>query len=88
MPETDIAQACIVADRIRSALKSRPFVVENVPVTLTVSIGVAAATLSMSGADALMKAADRALHTAKRQGRNRVVLFEAKAQPVLKLAAE
>ena len=88
LPETDIAQACIVADRIRSALKSRPFVVENVPVTLTVSIGVAAATLSMSGADALMKAADRALHTAKRQGRNRVVLFEAKAQPVLKLAAE
>lgn len=88
LPETDIAQACIVADRIRSALISRPLVVENVPVTLTVSIGVAAATLSMSGAAALMKAADRAMYTAKQQGRNRVVLFEAKAQPVPKLAAE
>jgi diguanylate cyclase (GGDEF)-like protein len=88
LPETDIAQACIVADRIRSELTSRPFVVDDVPVTLTLSIGVAAATLSMSGAGALMKAADRAMYSAKAQGRNRVMLFEAKAQPQPRLAAE
>jgi diguanylate cyclase (GGDEF)-like protein len=88
LPETDIAQACIVADRIRSALMSRPLVVQDAPLKLTVSIGVAAATLGMSSADALMKAAGRALYAAKQQGRNRVVLFEAKPRPAPKLAAE
>jgi diguanylate cyclase (GGDEF)-like protein len=60
--------------------------VDGEPLVLTVSIGLAAATLSMSGIDALMKAADQALYSAKEQGRNRVVPFVPKAPA--KLAAE
>jgi PleD family two-component response regulator len=37
---------------------------------LTVSIGMAEATVSMSGIDALMGAADHALYQAKAEGRN------------------
>lgn len=88
LPETDIAQAMIVAERIRAAVLARPFVMEKFAVPLTVSIGVAAATLSMSGIDALMKAADRALHDAKAQGRNRVVRFADPNAPKIARAAE
>ncbi len=88
LPETDMLQACVVAERIRIALIARPFIVEDAPVTLTVSIGVAAATLSMSGPGALMKAGDRALYAAKAQGRNRVMQFDSKMLPAPRLAAE
>ena len=40
---------------------------------LTVSIGIAEATVSMSGIDALMGAADHALYQAKAEGRNRCI---------------
>jgi diguanylate cyclase (GGDEF)-like protein len=86
LPETEAAQARTVAARIQSSLAVQPFLVDGEPLVLTVSIGLAAATLSMSGIDALMKAADQALYSAKEQGRNRVVQFVPKA-PV-KLAAE
>jgi diguanylate cyclase (GGDEF)-like protein len=89
LPETELHQAVVVAERIRSALTARPFVAETVALPLTVSIGVAAATLGMSGIGALLKAADRALYEAKAQGRNRVIRFEAtSAQPSAALAAE
>jgi diguanylate cyclase (GGDEF)-like protein len=86
LPETDAAQARVVAERIQSNLAIQPFIADGEPVVLTVSIGLAAATLSMSGIDALMKAADQALYSAKAQGRNRIVQFVAK--PPAKLAAE
>jgi diguanylate cyclase (GGDEF)-like protein len=86
LPETDAAQARTVAARIQSSLAVQPFIVDGEPVVLTVSIGLAAATLSMSGTDALMKAADQALYSAKEQGRNRAVQFAPKVPA--KLAAE
>jgi diguanylate cyclase (GGDEF)-like protein len=86
LPETDAAQARTVAARIQSNLALQPIIADGEPVLLTVSIGLAAATLSMSGTDALMKAADQAPYESKAQGRNRVVLFVPKAPA--KLAAE
>ncbi|MFX6167337.1 diguanylate cyclase [Acinetobacter baumannii] len=50
------------------------------------SIGVAEALTSMSGIDALMKAADAALYQAKEGGRNRTQCWLPPAPP--KLAAE
>ena len=42
---------------------------------VTASIGIASATLAMSGVAALMRSADMALYEAKSLGRNRCVLF-------------
>ncbi|UEM12536.1 diguanylate cyclase [Bradyrhizobium barranii subsp. barranii] len=44
---------------------------DKVQFGLTESIGMAEATVSMSGIDALMRAADHALYQTKAEGRNR-----------------
>jgi diguanylate cyclase (GGDEF)-like protein len=86
LPETDIAQAGIVADRIRKRVAARDLVAHKVHFKVTVSIGIAAASASMSGIDALMRAADQALYQAKSQGRNCCVQWSPPEAP--ELAAE
>ena len=49
-----------------------PLLVDAASVAMTVSIGIARATLSQSGIDALMKKADQFLYQAKLGGRNRI----------------
>ena len=88
LPETDLVQAKFVAERIRAKIESHTMTAPNETFALAVSIGVATASLSMSGIDALMSAADQALYEAKAQGRNRVVEFTPHASAELKLAAE
>jgi diguanylate cyclase (GGDEF)-like protein len=72
LPETDSAQAEIVAERIRERVAGHFLSVHSVQFKLTISIGFATAAVSMSGIDALMRAADTALYQAKQGGRNRV----------------
>lgn len=72
LPETDIAQAGIVAERLREKVERSPFGENGVGMKITVSIGTADATLSMSGIAALIRAADEALYRAKLLGRNQV----------------
>ena len=70
-PETDIALAMEVAERLRLALQMTPFHVNGTPVALSASFGVA----SLHPTDpiqALLKRADLALYQAKHSGRNRV----------------
>lgn len=65
------------AERIRTAVASRPFRVENAEFCLTVSIGVTVAHGSAQVPDAvLLSQADMALYSAKDSGRNRVVMNE------------
>jgi diguanylate cyclase (GGDEF)-like protein len=75
LPETDLEQASIVAERIRGTVATQPMRAPTCEFRLTVSIGMAAATLSMSGTGALMNAADQALYRAKAEGRDRVVPY-------------
>jgi diguanylate cyclase (GGDEF)-like protein len=86
LPETDQAQAMIVAERLREAVAAHVLYVHKVQFRLTISIGVAQATVSMSGIDALLRAADQALYQAKAEGRNRTVQWSPQSQQ--KLAAE
>ena len=86
LPETDQAQAMIVAERLREAVAAHVLHVHKVQFKLTISIGVVGATLSMSGIDALLRAADQALYQAKAEGRNRAVQWSPQSEQ--KLAAE
>jgi two-component system, cell cycle response regulator len=75
MPETDMAVAAMVAERLRRRIAADPFAIQqgarNIPVTI--SIGIAAVRGRDDSAAALLKRADQALYRAKRDGRNRVV---------------
>jgi diguanylate cyclase (GGDEF)-like protein len=73
LPGTDLAGAARVAERVRSALVSRPtFGPDGEPVQLRASFGVAAFPEAASPAE-LVAAADGALYAAKRAGKDRVV---------------
>jgi diguanylate cyclase (GGDEF)-like protein len=88
LPETHLAQGRVVADRLRQELRQRPLTVEGDAVTVTVSIGLAEASVSMPSLDALMKAADRALYQAKAGGRDRAVAAAPRAPDAFDQAAE
>ncbi|MFN5715169.1 MAG: GGDEF domain-containing protein, partial [Bradyrhizobium sp.] len=81
-----LSRARTVAERIRRRVEGLTLTADGRPVSVTVSIGVAEALTSMSGIDALMKAADAALYQAKEGGRNRTQCWLPPAPP--KLAAE
>jgi diguanylate cyclase (GGDEF)-like protein len=80
-------QAVAVAERISNKIRSESVATERGALKLTVSIGVAEAALSMSGATALLDAADQALYMAK-AGRNRVAKFRQRGLADRGVAAE
>jgi diguanylate cyclase (GGDEF)-like protein len=86
LPETDLSRAAIVAERLVKNVAARGLRTHNVHFTVTVSIGFAAASLSMAGFEALLHAADQALYQAKSKGRNCAVAWSPPVAP--KLAAE
>ncbi|MFZ5735627.1 sensor domain-containing diguanylate cyclase [Rhodopseudomonas palustris] len=73
LPETDLAQAQVVAERLRREVAANALVVASRSIPATVSIGVATALPGMDDVSELMKAADQALYDAKHAGRNRVI---------------
>jgi two-component system cell cycle response regulator len=75
MPETDMAVAAMVAERLRRRIASEAFAIQQGARSLevTISIGIAALAGSTDTAATLLKRADEALYRAKRDGRNRVV---------------
>lgn len=78
LPETTLAEAHAVAERIRLAIESVGF--ENgsaEPIAVTVSLGIAPFTSETPTPNAWLAAADAPLYAAKRDGRNRCVLANA-----------
>ncbi|MFK0162871.1 GGDEF domain-containing protein [Rhizobium sp. NPDC090279] len=61
-----------VAERVRDAFAARAISIEDKSVACTVSAGVATGTVKGLGFDDVLRAADKALYEAKRNGRNRV----------------
>ena len=75
MPDTDVAFACSVSERLRKSIETTPITISRDPgkLNITISIGIAGSEGNDDTADALLHRADQALYRAKRSGRNKVV---------------
>jgi len=75
MPDTGLAEAGAVAERLRSHVAGSPFNVAGVddPLNVTISVGVAATLPTDDTAQDLLKRADDAVYDAKAGGRNLVI---------------
>jgi diguanylate cyclase (GGDEF)-like protein len=74
LPETDLATARDVAERIRLAVAEAPVSTRKGPLNVTLSAGVAVIDEHIRDLAALFDAADVALYAAKAAGRNRVAV--------------
>lgn len=72
MPETDAEPAIIIAERLRNVLADTPLVIDKHTISITVSIGIALMHADSGTADCVLTKADKALYTAKENGRNSV----------------
>jgi diguanylate cyclase (GGDEF)-like protein len=63
----------VLAERLRAEMERSPLIVDGMPVTATISLGVASMPESGRSVDALVRAVDAAMYEAKRQGKNKVV---------------
>ncbi len=75
MPDTDLAKAYLVGERLRQCIASAPFPAgeRTGAIGVTASVGVAALEFADDTPELILKRADQALYCAKRDGRNRVV---------------
>ncbi len=72
LPETDLAGALIVAERVRAAIAGSPVVTDGQAIPITASLGVAEWTGAEPSIELTLRRADAALYDAKQAGRNRV----------------
>ena len=71
LPRTDLKTAKIIAERIRRSIEDYLF---PDSIHITVSIGVSQLQMESETSESLLKRADDALYTAKREGKNRVCI--------------
>ena len=73
LPETDLAAARLVAERIRARTAGLTLASGSAAVRVTVSIGVSSCRSGERSVDSMLSCADEALYLAKAAGRNRVI---------------
>lgn len=71
LPTADLAEAHVVAQRLRGSLEAHPLAYKHSRIGITASIGIAS-KLPNESAEAALHRADKAMYRAKRNGRNRV----------------
>ncbi len=77
LPHTDSAGAMLLADRLRHVISQAPFgLPEGGVLNITVSGGVVSYASDMAVSSRMVVRADQALYAAKRNGRNRVLLYD------------
>src|SRR6185369_14827963 len=76
LPDTDIAGATLVADRLCDRVRKHAFMVNGKPVSLSASFGVVSTRPGRDESDANLKQrADEALYAAKDSGRDNVKVW-------------
>jgi diguanylate cyclase (GGDEF)-like protein len=73
LPETDPDQASYVANRVRTALSQRPFVLEaGANIAMTASFGIASYPIHAHSKDELIRQADAAMYIVKSSSKNAI----------------
>ena len=72
LPETEIAGACVAAERLLHNTTYEPISTKHGLLTITISLGVTALKNSTTKLEELLDYADQALYKAKESGRNQV----------------
>ncbi len=80
--KTDMTGATITAERLRSTIAGLSIIHDGKEIPVTISVGVAALH-KQETVHQFMERADRALYSAKRNGRNQVMMADPAAGPVL-----
>jgi len=78
LPETDLASAGLVAERIQQRVLAEPVQTEQGALAITVSLGVSESMPTCRSLEQLIDRADQALYVAKQHGRNRVMPYTEK----------
>jgi diguanylate cyclase (GGDEF)-like protein len=74
LPDTSVQDALVALEKVRLAVTQ--ITLPGVDRVISASFGVAAVPDHAGDADSVLRAADRALYSAKEQGRNRIVVVE------------
>lgn len=78
LPETDMAGAKVVAERLRKAIEELVVHSDGHAIGFTISLGVSKITAGIANHTAWLEQADQALYKSKENGRNQVNIYEAK----------
>ncbi|MDQ2103844.1 diguanylate cyclase [Azospirillum isscasi] len=81
LPETDLAGARIVAERVRDAIAGSRVVTDGRIIPITASLGVAEWSGAEPSIELTLRRADAALYEAKQAGRNRVCVADEPETP-------
>lgn len=78
LPQTSLEEAGVIADRIRRKIMTTKFPHGDTQPAgmVTASIGLSSFSPSLNSAEAIVRAADRALYHAKRHGKNRAYAYQ------------
>ncbi|HKY55934.1 MAG TPA: GGDEF domain-containing protein [Anaerolineales bacterium] len=74
LPETNLEQAKVVAERIQKTWQNSPVNLDGMPIHSTVSIGVAEAGTDDKSFDDLLRRGDQMMYRAKERGKNQVAV--------------
>jgi len=75
LPETDIATAELIAERLRAVTEGTDPRLESVSVPITISLGATSISHADTSFSSMLQRADDALYRAKENGRNRVEII-------------
>jgi diguanylate cyclase (GGDEF)-like protein len=76
LSNSNTGEAQQAGERIRASIAAQRLEIDNVPMQITISLGIAECSAEIETVDQLVQRADRALYRAKEAGRNCVVVFQ------------